>query len=65
MKGVLKHCKSAFEATDGEDYVTQDLCVRLLADDKTPFCCFEAFRKNMPPTLVSSLDRDGSSSDKL
>lgn len=37
--------KKIIKATDGEDYVTQDLCIRLLADEEEHLVLFRGFRK--------------------
>ena len=39
------HYKSIIKATDGEDYVTQDLCIRLLADEEEHLILFRGFLK--------------------
>ena len=39
------HYKEIIKATDGEDYVTQDLCIRLLADEEEHFVLFNGFLK--------------------
>lgn len=37
--------KKIIKATDGEDYVTQDLCIRLLADEEEHLVLFRGFLK--------------------
>ena len=37
--------KEIIKATDGEDYVTQDLCIRLLADEEEHRVLFSGFLK--------------------
>jgi len=37
--------KKIIQATDGEDYVTQDLCIRLLADEEGHLVLFRGFLK--------------------
>lgn len=37
--------KKIIRATDGEDYVTQDLCIRLLADEEKHLILFKGFLK--------------------
>ena len=37
--------KKVIKATDGEDYVTQDLCIRLLADEEEHRVLFNGFLK--------------------
>ncbi len=37
--------KKTIRATEGEDYVTQDLCVRLLADEEEHLVLFKGFLK--------------------
>lgn len=39
------HYKKIIKATDGEDYVTQDLCIRLLADEEEHRVLFSGFLK--------------------
>jgi len=39
------HYKKIIRATDGEDYVTQDLCIRLLADEEEHLILFKGFLK--------------------
>ncbi len=39
------HYKKVIRATDGEDYVTQDLCIRLLADEEQHLVLFRGFLK--------------------
>jgi ferritin-like protein len=37
--------KKIILATEGDDYVTQDLCIRLLADEEEHLVLFRGFRK--------------------
>lgn len=39
------HYNKVIKATDGEDYVTQDLCIRLLADEEEHLVLFRGFLK--------------------
>lgn len=39
------HYKKIIKATDGEDYVTQDLCIRLLSDEESHLVLFCGFLK--------------------
>ncbi|TWT87576.1 Bacterioferritin [Pseudobythopirellula maris] len=39
------HYKAVIRATDGEDYVTQDLCIRLLSDEEEHLILFQGFLK--------------------
>lgn len=39
------HYRKVIEATDGEDYVTQDLCIRLMADEEEHLVLFRGFLK--------------------
>lgn len=39
------HYKEVIRATDGDDYVTQDLCIRLLADEEEHLILFQGFLK--------------------
>lgn len=41
--------KKIIRATDGEDYVTQDLCIRLLADEEEHLVLFKGFLKEYAP----------------
>ena len=52
IKAVIDAEKSACEqyrkiirATDGEDYVTQDMCIRLLGDEEAHLILFQGFLK--------------------
>lgn len=42
---ACNHYKSIIRATDGDDYVTQDLCIRLLADEEEHLIQFQGFLK--------------------
>ena len=42
---ACNHYKKTIKATDGEDYVTQDLCIRLLADEEEHLIQFKGFLK--------------------
>ncbi|TWT48786.1 ferritin-like domain-containing protein [Botrimarina hoheduenensis] len=42
---AVKHYKSIIQATDGEDYITQDLCIRLMADEEEHLVLFRGFLK--------------------
>ena len=42
---ACNHYKSIIRATDGEDYVTQDLCIRLLADEEEHRVLFQGYLK--------------------
>ena len=44
-QSACDHYKKVIKATEGEDYVTQDLCVRLLADEEEHFVLFKGFLK--------------------
>ena len=39
------HYTEVIRATDGDDYVTQDLCIRLLADEEEHLILFRGFLK--------------------
>ena len=39
------HYREIIKATDGEDFVTQDLCIRLLADEEEHLVLFRGFLK--------------------
>jgi bacterioferritin len=42
---AVKHYKEIIRATDGEDYVTQDLCIRLLSSEEEHLIQFKGFLK--------------------
>jgi bacterioferritin len=42
---ACEHYKKIIRATDGEDYVTQDLCIRLLADEEEHLVLFRGYLK--------------------
>ena len=44
-ESACNHYRSIIKATDGEDYVTQDLCIRLLADEEEHLIQFRGFLK--------------------
>lgn len=44
-EAACNHYKSIIKATDGEDYVTQDLCIRLLADEEEHLVLFRGYLK--------------------
>jgi bacterioferritin len=44
-ESAITHYKKMIRATDGEDYVTQDLCIRLLADEEEHLILFRGFLK--------------------
>jgi bacterioferritin len=44
-QSACDHYKKVIKATEGEDYVTQDLCVRLLADEEEHLVLFKGFLK--------------------
>ncbi len=44
-EAACSHYKSIIRAVDGEDYVTQDLCIRLLADEEEHLIQFRGFLK--------------------
>ena len=44
-EAACAHYKKVIRATDGEDYVTQDLCIRLLADEEEHLALFRGFLK--------------------
>ncbi len=47
---ACKQYKKIIRATEGEDYVTQDLCVRLLADEEEHLVLFKGFLKEYAQT---------------
>lgn len=44
-ESARSHYRKIIKATDGEDYVTQDLCIRLLADEEEHLIQFRGFLK--------------------
>ena len=44
-ESACAHYKKIIAATDGDDYVTQDLCIRLLADEEEHLILFRGFLK--------------------
>ena len=46
---ACSHYKKVIRATDGEDYVTQDLCIRLLGDEEAHLVLFKGFLKEYKP----------------
>ncbi len=44
-QAACNHYKNVIRATDGDDYVTQDLCIRLLADEEEHLIQFQGFLK--------------------
>ena len=44
-EAACDHYKTIIRATDGEDYVTQDLCIRLLTDEEEHRILFQGFLK--------------------
>lgn len=47
-KAACSQYKKIIKATDGEDYVTQDMCIRLLADEEEHLVLFRGFLKEYP-----------------
>jgi bacterioferritin len=48
-EAAINQYKAIIKATDGEDYVTQDLCIRLMADEEEHLALFRGFRKEYAP----------------
>lgn len=44
-RAAIGHYKQIIRDTDGEDYVTQGLCIELLADEEKHFTQFDGFLK--------------------
>lgn len=44
-ESAIAHYKKIIRATDGDDYVTQDLCIRTLADEEEHLVLFRGFLK--------------------
>ncbi len=44
-KAACDQYKKVIRATEGDDYVTQDLCIRLLADEEEHLVLFKGFLK--------------------
>lgn len=49
-QAACDHYNKIIKATDGEDYVTQDLCIRLLADEEEHLILFKGYLKEYAPT---------------
>jgi len=47
-ESACEHYRKIIRATDGEDYVTQDLCIRLLADEEEHLVLFRGYLKEYP-----------------
>ena len=52
-EGAIKQYNAIIKATDGEDYVTQDLCIRLLADEEEHLVLFRGFLKEYTSETAS------------
>ena len=44
-QNACEHYKKVIRATDGDDYVTQDLCIRLLASEEEHLIQFQGYLK--------------------
>ena len=44
-KSACDHYRKIIKATDGEDYVTQDMCIRLMGDEEAHLILFQGFLK--------------------
>ena len=44
-KGAIAQYRKIIELCDGEDYVTQDLCIQLMADEEKHLRLFKGFLK--------------------
>ncbi len=44
-EGAIAHYRKIIKATEGDDYVTQDLCVKLLTDEEEHLVQFRGFLK--------------------
>lgn len=44
-EAACKHYREVIQATDGEDFVTQDLCIELLGDEEEHLILFRGFLK--------------------
>ena len=51
-EAACAHYKKIIKATDGEDYVTQDLCIRLLSDEEEHLVLFRGYLKEYQPALA-------------
>ena len=49
-ESACAHYKKIIRATDGEDYVTQDLCIRLLAAEEEHLVLFRGYLKEYSKT---------------
>ena len=48
-QSACEQYKKIIRSTDGDDYVTQDLCIRLLADEEEHLVLFKGFLKEYAP----------------
>jgi bacterioferritin len=53
-ESAIRHYRQIIAATDGEDYVTQDLCIRLLADEEEHLVLFRGYLKEYAKDEVYS-----------
>ncbi|MEO1497934.1 MAG: ferritin-like domain-containing protein [Planctomycetota bacterium] len=44
-EAAVNHYRTVIKATDGEDYITQDLCIQLMADEEEHLVLFRGFLK--------------------
>ena len=44
-EAAVGHYKKVIQATDGDDYITQDLCIQLMADEEEHLVLFRGFLK--------------------
>jgi len=44
-ESAVSHYRSIVQATDGDDYVTQDLCVTLMGDEEEHLVLFRGYLK--------------------
>jgi bacterioferritin len=44
-EAAVGHYRSIIKATDGEDYITQDMCVTLMADEEEHLVLFRGYLK--------------------
>ena len=42
---AIAHYRKIIQATDGDDYITQDLCIRLMSDEEEHLALFRGFLK--------------------
>ena len=55
--GAIACYQQIIKACDGKDHVTQDLAIKLQADEEAHRCLFEGFRKSLRKQSASAAER--------